>query len=177
MITETEAESARLLEESVPKLRRGDGRNERFTLELYRRTVLELLSRTPLDHEAAREFAKLYFIGRRDLTVAAILLGRNMVPRSTVKLCEGYRPLYTDLAEIAARKCAAVRAARCMLMLNFEHRLDPFAELRNLNLLYTELSGRKVILSDAIRVTDGGAVSLIYPINPEGYDSEKKHKK
>ena len=69
MITETEAEAARLLAESVPKLRCGSGENERFTLELYRRTVLELLSRTPLDHEAAREFAKLYFIGRRELTV------------------------------------------------------------------------------------------------------------
>ena len=177
MITETEAEAARLLAESAPKLRRGDVGNERFTLELYRRTVLELLSRTPLDHETAREFAKLYFIGRRELTVAAILLGRDMVPRSTVKLCEGYRPLYTDIAEIVSRKCAAARAARCILMLNFEHRLDPFAELRNLNLLYTELSGRKVILSDAIRVTDGDAVSLIYPINPDGYDTEKKHKK
>lgn len=172
-----ECRAAKLIAEVEPKLLRGGAEHERFMLELYRRALVQLLSRIPLDHEVACTLAQAYFIARRELAMVLILLGRDMAVRKIVQLCEGYRPLYTDFADTIARHCTSSRASRCILAINFEHRLSLFTEMRNLNLLYMELDRRGIVLSDVIRAVGGDVSSLIYPINPGGYNFEKQHKK
>lgn len=150
---------------------------DRFLLEVYRRTALELLCRSPITNTSARLIAKLYFVGHRTPTVMAILLDHSLRAKDIVMLSEGFRPVYSTLSAVTAKYSLRRGARRCIIAANFLLDMRISDILDNIDLMYEKLEKLNVLLVDFIIMLDDDAVSFVHPINPDGYTPKLSSRK
>lgn len=135
----------------------------------YCRMIIRDLQKFKITPAIAAHVARLYFMFRNDYAMSLIIINRKNKIKEIIDIAYSHRAKLDKYIDkiVYVTKCA--KATKCIVIINYNHRISSYKELLEMEKLYFELKNHGIVLCDVIKILRGRPTFLLSSFEKSGY--------